>query len=457
MRFKKWYMLIFIVIFSLLVACADETGNNNDNNNNNNNNIDNQVNNNNNDNNNVENEIEPEEDVTLRMMIMVDDEVFNNRFKRQIEEEFPHITLELIEENPVDIDAIQELYANGEEFDIITVEPTIDHIELETLMPIDDLIEKHNFDLSVFRDGIIDDLRAYDPLGEGNLYGLPIEIGLAALYYNKDIFDMFGVDYPESGMTWYDALELAKQLTQERDGIQYKGLGFVPWSSNIPYRQLSVPGTDPETGEVLFADHERTKMYFDFLDELRSIPGMQETDPDNPDGFDDGNQNIAMWVASVPSLQNFVRSEGIDFDMVSVPHWPDLPNLGPGQVALSFNITKHSKHPDEAFKVLAHLASPEGQKVLSQAGSPPTIDDESIYEEFAKITIEDYGQDYNVSAPFQQLLAPMPPYSKYNDGLMGFMWQKTNEFMASDQDPNTFIREMKEEYEGMVADMKGRE
>lgn len=456
MRLKRWSMLFFVLILSLLVACADDTGNNgNDENNNNNNDNNNNVVNENNGNN--VDEIEPQEDITLRMMIMVDNEVFNNRFKRQVEDKFPHITLELLEENPTEIDTIQELYSSGEQFDIITVEPTMAHIDIDTIMPIDDLIEKHNFDLSIFRDGMIEDLRAYDPLGEGNLYGLPLEIGLFALYYNKGIFDMFGVDHPESGMTWNDALDLAKQLTQERDGIQYKGLGFVPWSSNVPFRQLSVPGTDPETGEVLFADHENTKMYFDFLDELRSIPGMQVTDADNPDGFDSGNQNIAMWVASITSLQGFVHAESIDFDLVTVPHWPDLPNQGPGQVGLSFNITKHSEHPDEAFEVLAYLASPEGQAILSQAGSPPTIDDESIFDDFAQVTIEDYGKEYNVSAPFTQLLAPMPPYSKYDDGYMGLMWQKTNEFLASDQDPNTFIREMKEEYEGSVEDMKGRE
>src|SRR5699024_2134883 len=123
----------------------------------------------------------------------------------------------------------------------------------------------------------------------------------------------------------------------------------------------------------------------------------------------------------------------------------------------SYNITKHSEYQDEAFEVIAYLASPEGQKVLSQAGSPPTIDDESVYDEFGKIAIEEYGKEYNVSAPFLQSLAPVTPYSSYNSGLMGFMTQQTNEFMSSEHDINTSMREMKEEYEARVADMKGRE
>lgn len=451
MKYKKWILFIFVLLLSLLVACTDDTSNNNGN-----------VQNNNDDNNiNVNNENlidDPEEEITLKMLIMVDHEVFNNRFKRQVEEKFPHINLELMEGNPTDREFLQESFAKNEVPDIITIEPSREYIEdLDLLMPIDDLIEKHNFDLSVFSDGIVEDLRSYDPLGKDQLYGLPLEIGLAALYYNKDIFDMFGVDYPESGMTWNDALELTKQLTQERDGVQYKGLGFVPWYVNTPFRQLSIPGTDPETGDVLFADDERTRLYFEFLDQYRSIPGLHESDEDNPDGFEDGNQNIAMWIASVPSLQQFVQVEGLNFDMVSIPKWEEFPDQGPAQVALSFNITKHSEYPDEAFKVLEHLASPEGQRVLSQAGSPPTIDDESVYDDFGKLAIEKYGKEYNVSAPFLQPLAPVTPYSKYNSGLMGFITQKTNQFMDSEHDPVTIIREMKEEYEARVLEMKGKE
>lgn len=427
---KRWGLsfLIGIVLLLVFTGCTKSTSNDNN------------------------------EKVTLKMLIAVDEEVFKNRFKDQIEEKFPNITLELMEGNPANSQDVQELLAKKEIPDIITVAPSLEYIEdLDLLAPIDDLIEKHEFDLSIFRDGIVEDLRAYDPLGKNQLYGLPIEISLTAMFYNKDIFDKLGKDYPTDNMTWDEVIDLARELTVERDGIQYKGLQILSWASNIPFRQLSVPGTDPETGEVIFADNPKTRQYFELLDALRSIPGMQATSEDYKDGFHTDAQNVAMWVSSVTYLPLMAPIEGFNFDLVTTPVWKDLPNIGPSAVALSFNITKQSEHKDEAFQVLSHLASPEGQLVLSRAGSPPTIKDEKVFEQFGGLVVEQYNKTYNTKAPFTQNLAPVPPYSKYDAGFNSFMFGKTNEFLKSDEDPVTFIRKIKEEYEKVVADLKGRE
>lgn len=236
---KRWGLsfLIGIVLLLVFTGCTKSTSNDNN------------------------------EKVTLKMLIAVDEEVFKNRFKDQIEEKFPNITLELMEGNPANSQDVQELLAKKEIPDIITVAPSLEYIEdLDLLAPIDDLIEKHEFDLSIFRDGIVEDLRAYDPLGKNQLYGLPIEISLTAMFYNKDIFDKLGKDYPTDNMTWDEVIDLARELTVERDGIQYKGLQILSWASNIPFRQLSVPGTDPETGEVIFADNPKTRQYFELLE-----------------------------------------------------------------------------------------------------------------------------------------------------------------------------------------------
>ncbi|MCJ7840734.1 extracellular solute-binding protein [Lederbergia sp. NSJ-179] len=184
---KKWWLSFLVISLSLLmlIGCTKKTSK----------------------------EAKKNEEVTLKMLIAVDEEVFNNRFKEQIDDAFPKINLELMEGNPADADQLQELFAKGEVPDIITV------------------------------------------------------------------------------------------------------------------------------------------------------------------AFHENQQNIAMWVASATHLPLIAPVDGINFDMVTTPVWKDLPNTGPSAVALSFNITKQSKHPDEAFKVIVHLASPEGQKVLSRAGSPPTIED----------------------------------------------------------------------------------
>jgi multiple sugar transport system substrate-binding protein len=52
---------------------------------------------------------------------------------------------------------------------------------------------------------------------DGVQYGLPKYHGALALYYNKDIFDEFRVDYPDASWNHNDYLEAMKQLTHDRN------------------------------------------------------------------------------------------------------------------------------------------------------------------------------------------------------------------------------------------------
>ena len=51
----------------------------------------------------------------------------------------------------------------------------------------------------------------------GEQYGLPKYHGALALYYNKDLFDQYGVDYPDASWNHDDYLEAMMRLTHDRD------------------------------------------------------------------------------------------------------------------------------------------------------------------------------------------------------------------------------------------------
>lgn len=53
---------------------------------------------------------------------------------------------------------------------------------------------------------------------KGVQYGLPKYHGALALYYNKDLFDKYRVDYPDGKWNHDDYLEAMKRLTKDRDG-----------------------------------------------------------------------------------------------------------------------------------------------------------------------------------------------------------------------------------------------
>lgn len=52
---------------------------------------------------------------------------------------------------------------------------------------------------------------------DGKHYGIPFATNCTALFYNKDLFDAAGLDYPNENTTWAEFRELAKALT--KDGV----------------------------------------------------------------------------------------------------------------------------------------------------------------------------------------------------------------------------------------------
>src|SRR5699024_3339772 len=98
--------------------------------------------------------------------------------------------------------------------------------DYDMLFDLSSLIERHQFELDRWPEFKISAVYSHQPDDEG-LYALPGELSYHGLAYNKDVFDKFGVDYPEDDMTWDDVISLAREVTGEREGVQYRGLDIA--------------------------------------------------------------------------------------------------------------------------------------------------------------------------------------------------------------------------------------
>lgn len=47
---------------------------------------------------------------------------------------------------------------------------------------------------------------------------IPQNFSSLVVYYNSDLFDKAGIDYPADGWTWYQFLDAAKTVTKDLDG-----------------------------------------------------------------------------------------------------------------------------------------------------------------------------------------------------------------------------------------------
>lgn len=56
-------------------------------------------------------------------------------------------------------------------------------------------------------------------IDEGRIWGVPFGSSMPVMYYNRDLFDRYGVAYPEIGWTWDDFLDVALAVRDPADDV----------------------------------------------------------------------------------------------------------------------------------------------------------------------------------------------------------------------------------------------
>jgi len=389
-------------------------------------------------------ETKSKEQVTLKFMAPWGGE-FDARVKPFVEEKFPNIKIELISKW-VGKQELEETFAAKENPDILLTTGGFEVLkDMELMYPLDDLVKQNNVDLSAFRPGVLESMRVRDPEGQNRLLGFPMEDIQVALFYNKSIFDKFGVEYPKDGITWEEVADLAKKLTGEKDGVKYHGIAKNGMS--MPFMELSATGTDPKSGEVLFTKEPKFKKYFDLLDKFRSIPGVWDVEKDEDLYFQ--NQTTAMAILSITNLGGLDGTKGLNFDMVKVPGWADQPNITPNYAPLAISVNPNSEHLTEAFEVIAFLASKEHQTKLHRQGSPSPLGDPDLAVQFAEDQISGKNKNYNLKGVYSGVKAD-PVYSPFGPDALyygeNYVAEQAAEFLKSKEDVVTFLRKMDDDY-----------
>lgn len=133
------------------------------------------------------------------------------------EAEHPNIQVE-VETAPFDdyFTRLQALIAGGEAPDVfeLNYENFVSYAARDVLLNLEPLAQNDDaFSADIFYQ------RAYDAFKyEGEQQALPATFSTVVLYYNKDLFDQAGVDYPTEEWTWDDALAAAEEIADPDAG-----------------------------------------------------------------------------------------------------------------------------------------------------------------------------------------------------------------------------------------------
>jgi multiple sugar transport system substrate-binding protein len=100
--------------------------------------------------------------------------------------------------------------AGGSAPDVVFLESTRlpGFIKTDLLLPLDDFLKA---DKSFKSDDFYPQSIASFTY-KGKLYGIPNDMAIYAIYYNKNLFDQKGVAYPKDNWTWDDFMKTAKSV-----------------------------------------------------------------------------------------------------------------------------------------------------------------------------------------------------------------------------------------------------
>jgi multiple sugar transport system substrate-binding protein len=208
---------------------------------------------------------------------------------------------------------------------------------------------------------------------EDGYYGLPRDFQTIVLYYNKDMFDAAGVDYPTNDWTMEDLRTAAKALTLDENGDGApEQFGF---SADFYDMELfwgaAIWGSG---GEVISEDHTQTllaegsareawQLISDMMFEDGSVPDTDEAAQYGYDVFAGGGAamtTIGHW--AVPDYAQL----SFKWDVAAFP-------AGSAGRATSVNsagfvIAKDSKNTDAAWEFVKYATGPSGQTRLTELG-----------------------------------------------------------------------------------------
>lgn len=302
----------------------------------------------------------------------VSSDEFDTRFRGTLETRFPHVTFDYI---GLGGPGIKDMVAQGTIPDIYRIDiPTFrsNYLDMDMGYDLRDLIKQYNYDLTRFNHSFVQEF--IDVAQTGAIYGLPVPPYFPnVLYYNKDLFDKFGVPAPVDGMNWDDVVELARLMSRSEGGEVFRGFSgnLLGMLRDNPF---SVPILDPSR-DGLAEESTWQRIFTEFM-KLYTIPNNKIGDTIALEGAAFNTGKVAMQ-AHLHSVY-LVLPEEIDWDIVSFPTMNGAPAVTSQRGPAYWSITSTNKHKEESFEVIMEMLSDEIQTTDSRMGIPSTLADTNV-------------------------------------------------------------------------------
>jgi len=271
-------------------------------------------------------------------------------------------------------DGLQTGLAGGAAPDVFAMDGPLfpDYASRDVLIDLTPYVQAEGYPLTALDDNAVKDFVTSD----GKQMGLPRDLNVIALFYNKNLFDKANVPYPDDTWDWAKLVEVAKKLTIDTNndgkpdqwGLYTETTDMENyWSSLVWQNGGDILAPD---GKSTVLDSPQATGGLQFLQDLiwkeKAVP-EPALFAETGDAFEQGK---AAMEANGSWLVATDEAAGLKFGIAPLPK-------GPAGRATSINPTgavvyKGSKSPDAAWAFVKFLASPAAQqKIMALKASLP--------------------------------------------------------------------------------------
>lgn len=219
---------------------------------------------------------------------------------------------------------------------------------------------------------------------QGKQLCLPQNVSSLAVYYNRALFQKFGVPEPKQGWTWNDLVATAQALTRDARGLPVNagesdgaspvatwGLGVEPTLIRIAPFVWSAGGDivdDPTSPTRLTFDtpiaREALRQFIDLRVAYGVVPTDQEVEAqDDETRF--ANGGLAMLLSSRRLTTTLRGVDGLDWDVAALPVHTEPAGILHSD---AYCITSASGRQDAAWDFVRFALGPQGARTIAATG-----------------------------------------------------------------------------------------
>ncbi|AIQ48538.1 ABC transporter substrate-binding protein [Paenibacillus sp. FSL R7-0273] len=334
------------------------------------------------------------------------------------QKEHPNVTIEYVDLGSTDyMTMLSTQLSGGADLDILTIKDIPGYSNLvkqNHLEPLKGFMGTNSIDPALYG-GTVEQIEVND-----EVYALPFRSDFWIVYYNKDLFDKAGVEYPSNDMTFEQYDELARKMTSGSGAEKVYGAHYHTWRSAVQLFGILDGKNTVVDGSYDFLKPTYERILKEQEDGIVMDYATLKTSSTHYSGVFYNNSvammNMGSWfIATQIEKVKSGESQATNWGIVKYPH-PDGVEAGTtlGTIT-SLAVNQKSEHKEAALDFMKFVTGEDGASVIASTGTIPAIKNDEVIGSIT--SIDGFPADDNSKAALTtvQTYLEMPMHEKSAD------------------------------------------